>query len=123
ADPSGVRVPSKLTAGESPTARASSPMLNAISDLRMAHLADNSAMREDILHAGAAMRSRVPDHEHFAFPVVFIDGPAARFLPVKARRTGSFQARHPDNLNGGARRREAARKPVVPAGGGERPIN
>ena len=40
----------------------------------------------------------------------------------KARRTGSFQARHPDSLNG-ACRRETARKPVVPAGGGERLIN
>jgi hypothetical protein len=84
----------------------------------MAPLAGNGSMRKDISHPGAAMRSRVPDHEHFAFPVLFIDDPAARLR----RRTDSFQARHPDSLNG-ACRHETARKPVVPAGGGERLIN
>src|SRR5262245_39899211 len=80
-------------------------------------------MDENASHPGTAMRSRVPDHEHFAFPVLFIlDGPAARFLPVKARRTGYFQARHPRNLNDGIRRRAIALEPDDATGGGKRLI-
>ncbi len=36
--PSGARVPSKLTAGDNPTARASKLMLKMTSDVRMARL-------------------------------------------------------------------------------------
>src|SRR5438128_2638030 len=42
-DPSGARVPSKLTAGDRPTASASKPMLITTSDVRIARLLGRSA--------------------------------------------------------------------------------
>jgi hypothetical protein len=72
----------------------------------------------------ATLRPLVANHEHFAFPVIFVlDRPEARFLPVKARRHSKFQVRHPRNLNNRASRREVASEPGDAADGGARLVD
>src|SRR5262249_14717027 len=146
--PSGVRLPSKLTAGDSPTASANRPILPARSDHRMTRLGRAALSRREnpgyrlthpgyakrsaekkrnrvadcqhFSHPGAALRPLVADHEHFAFPVFLVlDRPETRFLPVKARRLGKFQVRHPSNLNNCTKRREVALGPDDTADDGE----
>src|ERR1700730_3815306 len=147
--PSGVRVPSKLTAGESPTAKASNPRLTMRLDGRITHHLGGTVHLTDAestgrsrapacdqgdlptralsvkSYGGTALRPFVMDYEHFAFPVLLVlDRREARFLPVKAaRRADKLQVRQPGNLCCRAMRREVALEPDDTAGGGERLVD